>query len=169
MIHAISIAFFVNAPTIVFLLLFNLSDNRVAAAFAGMVLAHAVLLSGHRQTAIVKGLNLHFAFIVPVLFVMWHYGPEPVVCWIETWVMATVVWAAAGSVAYAVWRGTLPVLIGPVALLAFGWTLLVPHNQLLTIAAPVVLLSLAIRWLGFGNVSVVLLAMGLVTDVEEIA
>ena len=169
MIRAISITFFINAPTIVFVLLFNLSDNRVAAAFTGMVLACAVLLSGHRQTAIVKGLNLHFAFMVPMLFVMWRYGPESVASWIETWVMATVVWAAAGSVAYAVWRGTLPVLMGPVAALAFGWTLFVPHDQLLTIAVPVVLLSLAIRWLRQGNVSLIFLAMGLASDVDEIA
>ncbi|MGZ9812607.1 hypothetical protein ACXN5S_19255, partial [Pseudoroseicyclus sp. H15] len=83
-------AVFINLPTIAFLLLFHLSDNRLQAAFAGMILAWAVILSGQRQPAVVIGLNLHFALIVPSLFLLWRYGADPVASWIETWVLATV-------------------------------------------------------------------------------
>ena len=47
--------------------------------------------------------------------------------------MATVAWAAAASVAYAVFRVTLTVQMGLVDVLASGKTLLVPNDQLLAI------------------------------------
>lgn len=162
-------AVFINLPTITFLLLFHLNDNRMAAAFAGMILAWAVILSGQRQPAIVIGLNLHFALIVPSLFLLWSYGADSVVSWIETWVLATVVWAAAGSVAYAVWRGTLPGLMGLVAVLSFGWTMVLPDDQLLTIGVPVIIISLTARRLRRADVSLLLLAVSVATDVDETA
>lgn len=160
---------FINLPTITFLLLFHLNDNRLEAAFAGMILAWAVILSGQRQPTVLIGLNLHFALIVPSLFLLWSYGADSVVSWIETWVLATVVWAAAGSVTYAVWRGTLPGPMGLVAVLSFGWTMVLPDDQLLTIGIPVIIMSLTARSLSRTDVSMLLLAVSVVTDVEEIA
>lgn len=162
-------AVFINLPTIAFLLLFHFSDNRLEAAFVGMFLAWAVILSGQRQPAVVRGLNLHFAFIVPSLYLLWRHGADPVASWIETWVLATVVWAAAGSVAYAVWRGALPSLMGFVAVLSFGWTLFQPDDQLLMIGVPVIIMSLTARWLGRGDVNLLFLATSMATDVDETA
>ena len=160
---------FINLPTITFLLLFHLNDDRLVAAFAGMILAWLVILSGQRQPAVVRGLNLHFALIVPPFFLLWRYGADPVANWIETWVLATVVWAAAGSVAYAVWRGSLPILMGLVAVMSFGWTVALPDNQLLTIGVPVIIMSLAARWLGRSNMSLLFLTMSVAMDVDETA
>ena len=162
-------AVFINLPTIAFLLLFHLSGNRLEATLAGMILAWAVFLSGQRQPAVVNGLNLHFALIVPSLFLVWRFGADPVASWIETWMLATVVWAAAGSVVYAVWRRSLPNLMGLVAVLSVGWTLALSDDQLLTIGVPVIIMSLTARWLGRGDISLFFLAMSVATDVDEAA
>jgi hypothetical protein len=93
---------FVNIPTIAFLLLFHLSDKRLGAAFIGMLLAWMVVLSKQRQPVVVRGLNLHFALIVPLLFLAWRFGPVTFANWTEAWVMASVVWATAGAVVHTV-------------------------------------------------------------------
>jgi hypothetical protein len=160
---------FINMPTMAFLLLLYLSDNRLNAAFAGMLLAWAVLVFGQRQPAVVRGLNLHFALIVPLLFLFWHFGSETIASWIETWALATVVWAAAGSVAYAVWRSALPGLMGLIAAMACLWTLVFSDDQLLTIGVPIIVMSLSAHWLGRGDMSIFLLATSMAIDAGESA
>lgn len=160
-------AIFINLPTMAFLLLFHLGDNRVEAAFAGMILAWVVFLSGRRQPAIVIGLNLHFALIVPSLFMLWRYGADPVANWIETWVLATVVWTVAGAVAHAVLHGALPRSTVLVAGMAVGWTLFVPDDQLLTIGLPVIAMSLSTRWVGRGAANLLFFATSVATGADD--
>jgi hypothetical protein len=158
---------FFNAPTIAFLLLFHLGGSRLEAASIGMLLAWSVVLSGQRQPAVVRGLNLHFALIVPLLFVFWRYGADPVAEWIETWVLATVVWVVAGAVAHAVLRGALPRSMVLIAGIAVGWTLVVPDDQLLTIGVPVIAMSLSIRWISRGNASLLFFATSVATGADD--
>jgi hypothetical protein len=113
-------------------------------------------------------LNLHFALIVPLLFVFWRYGADPVAKWIETWVLATVVWAVAGAVAHAVLRGALPRSMVLIAGMAVGWTLVVPDDQLLTIGVPVIAMSLSTRWwIGRGDVSLLFFATRVATGPDD--
>lgn len=158
---------FVNMPTIAFLLLFHLDDERLGAAFIGMLLAWVVVLSKQRQPIIVRGLNLHFALIVPLLFVAWRFGLVSFANWIETWVLASVVWAAAGAVVHAVWRGALPGVMGLVAGIAVGWTLILPNDQLLTIGVPVIAMSFATRWLGRGDANALIFATSVTTGADD--
>ena len=161
--------FFINLPTIAFLLLYHLNDNRLEAAFVGMLLAWLVILFGSRQPAVVRGLNLHFALIVPLLFLLWQYGASSVGNLIETWALATVVWAVSASVACAVWRKELPNLMGLIAAMALVWTLVLSDNQLLTIGVPVIVMSVAARWLSRGDTSIIFLAMSVAANVDETA
>lgn len=158
---------FFNTPTIAFLLLYHLGGSRLEAACIGMLLAWAVVLSDQRQPAVVRGLNLHFALIVPLLFVFWRYGGDPVAKWIETWVLATVVWAVAGAVAHAVLRGELPRSMVLIAGVAVGWTLAVPDDQLLTIGVPVIAMSLSTRWIGRGDASLLFFATSVATGADD--
>lgn len=162
-------ALFINMPTIAFLLLFHLNDNRLEAACIGVLLAWVVILFGPRQPAIVRGLNLHFALIVPLLFLLWLYGVSSVANWIEDWALATVVWAASVSVAYAVWRKELPILMGITAAMAFGWTLFLSNDQLLTIGVPVIVMSVAKRWLNRSDAGIHFLVMSMAVNVDETA
>lgn len=83
--------------------------------------------------------------------------------------LATVVWAVAGSTVWAVWRGSLPERMGVVAILSVAWTLVVPDDLLLTIGVPVIVMSPMARRLTGPKLSLPFLALGVASGVDETA
>ena len=83
--------------------------------------------------------------------------------------LATVVWAAAVSVAFAVWSKELPIFTVLIAVFAVGWTLILPDDQWLTIAVPIIAMSVAARWPGRSHAGIFFLAMRMAANVDETA
>lgn len=114
------------------------------SALAGIAVAFTVLVSAAARP-VMLAMNLHFATVPPIFFVLISQERAAWLAWLETYIHESVTGAACLAVGLAAWLGRVPARwqagLAAIVALTMAWAFVFFDSRLLSVGLPAIVLS----------------------------